>query len=85
MQAIDRQLFFNRMANVSCTDQTFNRITILYIRTKRDVNFTTFQMIKYIHKHIKTVFVQETRHKNQGLFKDFPAPNYFFPGPFFFN
>ena len=27
-------------------------------------------------------FVQETSHKNQGLFKDFPAPNKNFPGPF---
>ena len=32
-----------------------------------------------------TGFVQETRHKNQGLFQDFPAPNKIFPGPFVFN
>ena len=35
--------------------------------------------------HRYTGFVQETRHKNQGLFKDFPAPNKIFPGPFVFD
>ena len=30
-------------------------------------------------------FVQKTRPKNQGLFKDFPAPNNFIPGPFYFH
>ena len=40
-------------------------------------NFTSFAW--------DTGFVQETRHKNQELFKDFPAPNHFFPGPFVFN
>ena len=35
--------------------------------------------------YILLCIVQETRHKNQGLFKDFPAPNKFFPGPFVFD
>ena len=30
-------------------------------------------------------FVQETRHKYQGLFKDFPAPNLMFSRTIFFN
>ena len=30
-------------------------------------------------------FIQKTRPKNQGLFKDFPAPNNFIPGPFYFH
>ena len=33
--------------------------------------------IVFKHQH-KTGFVQETRHKYQGLFKDFPAPNLMF-------
>ena len=35
--------------------------------------------------NIKSGFVQKTRPKNQGLFKDFPAPNNIFPGPFYFH
>ena len=37
-----------------------------------------------INSIVKPGFVQETRHKNQGLFKDFPAPNKIFPEPFVF-
>ena len=40
---------------------------------------------KWVHllgRDLDPGFVQETRHKNQGLFKDFPAPNKNFPGPF---
>ena len=51
-----------------------------------------FSKNKRLHNHIKhlvwrllcTGFVQKTRPKNQGLFKDFPAPNNFIPGPFNF-
>ena len=32
----------------------------------------------------KSGFIQKTRHKNQGHFKDFQALNYIFPGPYIF-
>ena len=31
-----------------------------------------------LHPPIHTGFIQKTRPKNQGLFKDFQAPNYYF-------
>ena len=58
-------------------------MTIEFLETKHIFHQTPIVIIFRLHgAKLSAGFVQETRHKNQGLFKDFPASNKIFPGPF---
>ena len=50
-----------------------------------DVYLQSLHEVCYLYDSLYSGFVQKTRPKNQGLFKDLPAPNHFIPGPFYFN